>query len=239
VANELTKYKQTDLGFLAGKRQELEERIANRDQAGFLKLGEGDTVLRFLPAKNGRPLQEVWVHRFPNLDPSSKKPGPKIACLAKNFTQPCPICKRVQELRETKSPADDEAAKQLSAKQRIYAVVVNMNKPDDGVRLYEFGETVYRPLLAYLDPKSGGVDIFDPTKGYNVIINRVGTGQQNTKYTVRIPPGAQPCPIANMSWLEHAPNLVDFMKMPPAEKIAALLEGRDTSADFNPSELGE
>lgn len=153
--------------------------------ADFLKLVEGANVLRFLPPLEGQdsPFRITAMHY---IDAVPGLPNKKLvfACPQHELKQACPACQRAAELSRSLNPIDREQGKKFAAGLRIYANVIDRNNPDAGPRVLAFGKQIWDQLKSILNnPRSGG-NFLDPTeKGFDIVINRKGTGQFDTEYT--------------------------------------------------------
>ena len=86
-------------------------------KANYLKLGPGRHIIRVLPARKGAtsPFSEVWQHMI-------KPPGGKmfsINCPQKTNGTHCPVCAKVDELRNSDIEADKALGKDMQAKMQI------------------------------------------------------------------------------------------------------------------------
>lgn len=148
------------------------------------KLRVGDTILRVLPPLIGRKAQRVTALHY--IDPM---PGiDKIivfACPRHELKQECIACTRAEQLRRSPSPLDRDAAWRISAQLKVYVNVVDRDNEDAGVKVWGFGKNINEQLHAIRrNPRMGG-DYTDPTaSGFDLIVNRIGTGQKDTKYMI-------------------------------------------------------
>lgn len=236
----LTKYGSVDVGAAAARRLALQEEQKSRKRmAGFLKIDEGQTMVRIGPPwKMGEPLpvKEAWLHKLK--DPNDLEGVPKwtIPCPAKNHGKPCLICQRCKQLKATGDKTDKEVAFQWGAQQRYYAQVLQIDKMDEGWLLWEFGPMVYDPLLAILgNPELGG-DITHPVTGHNCIVDRVGKGKKDTRYKLQavIKPSKFPKP----ELLDKMLNLDDLTAEWAHDRIAEAMED-PAGTNFPPKDSGD
>jgi hypothetical protein len=228
----MTKHGQVDLEEMRREKDRFAEETKRTDR---LKLIEGKNVVRFLPPLAGQksPFFRAFIHYLRN-PAMPDKGGRPVICPLKTRSAPCVICQRISELRRTGVPTDTDEAKQLSAGRRMYANVVNLNEPDKGVQVMEFGAKIYTELLSHLagEDEAAVGDFTDPDKGYNVVIERVGTGKEDTRYQVRM--AKAPSAIAKRAWLGEMHDLAKVVEPMDDERIRALLEGRDPDVEFLP-----
>lgn len=108
------------------------------------------------------------------------------------FNEPCPFIEKYQELKESKDPEDKELAKSLVPRRRyvigglIYAdekgAKIDYDGKDRGVLI---PRSVYQDIIdLYLDEDEAG-DMTDPINGYDIKINRSGSGMMDTTYSAR------------------------------------------------------
>jgi hypothetical protein len=81
------------------------------------------------------PFVELWFHY-------GIGEGQSILCPKQNSGRACPICDFAQTLRNTKNEADFESFKQVQAKARWYAVVVDRADPKLTPKYWGFSKTV-------------------------------------------------------------------------------------------------
>ena len=112
----------------------------------------------------------------------------KVMLSPLNFGEKDPIALFASKLREEYTKENYVLAKKLDAKNRIFVPVVVRGEEDKGVRLWQFGKTVYEELLALaLDDEIG--DYTDIVSGRDLTIETVGpeaTGTQYNKSSVRV-----------------------------------------------------
>ena len=112
----------------------------------------------------------------------------KVMISPTNFGDKDPIALFAEKLREEYTKENYVLAKKLDAKNRIFVPVVVRGEEDKGVRLWQFGKTVYEELLALaLDDEIG--DYTDIVSGRDLTIETVGpesTGTPYNKSSVRV-----------------------------------------------------
>lgn len=145
----------------------------------------GDNVLRFLPALPGKPspFRVTAVHYVEPLPGTDRKLV--FCCPRVELKQPCVVCQKSEELARSGNPIDRANAGKMSAGLRIYANVIDRNSPQAGVRVTTLGRMIYEQLKAIRRNTRLGGDFTDPgPKGFDIIIQREGTGPTDTRYTV-------------------------------------------------------
>lgn len=108
------------------------------------------------------------------------------------FDEPCPIMEKYQELKSSKNEDDKILAKKLVPGRR-YVLAALVYADEKGKELDYDGKprcvlvpaSVYQDIIElYLDEDEAG-DMTDPVNGYDIKIDRTGTGQFDTSYSVR------------------------------------------------------
>lgn len=161
--------------------------------------------------------REIYVHS--NVGPMDGSSPPVINVLDPVKTPGGPggvnpINEYIKQLWATKDPVNAEFAKKLRSKEKYLFNVVNLDDPtftgndvtqwkndyptvecpfkegDTKVYLWEAGKTVFSQLISWMDDTEK--DLSSLENGHNVVVNRVGSGEQDTKYTVTVMPDAKP-----------------------------------------------
>jgi len=169
-------------------------------KTNYLKLGPGRHIIRILPARKGAtsPFSEVYQHMI-------KPPGGKmfsINCPQKASGAHCPVCAKVEELRNSDIEADKALAKDMAAKLQVSCnAIVRKPEGEGDIGLLRLPRGVYEEILAlgkhpdvlaeYEDEEDENgdpleyVDLTHPTKGFDIRIEKSGTGL-TTKYKVEV-----------------------------------------------------
>ena len=127
-----------------------------------------------------------------------------------NFGKQDPIEEFVKELKKTSDKDNWSLAGKLNPKTRIFAPVIVRGEEDKGVRLWGFGITIYKALLALAEDEDVG-DFTDVINGWDMIVEQ----QQGNPYpttSVRIKPKQSPLSDNNDlvdSWIKTQPNPVE------------------------------
>lgn len=127
-----------------------------------------------------------------------------------NFGKQDPIEEFVKELKKTSDKDNWSLAGKISPKTRIFAPVVVRGEEDKGVRLWGFGVTIYKALLALIADEDIG-DITDVINGWDLVVEQV-QGNPYPETTVRIKPRQTALSDNNDqvdSWLKEQPNPVE------------------------------
>lgn len=225
----------------AEKKKILDDRASAQARKDRMKFEEGINTARILPGRAGKPpFHKTFLHYLRN--PNNPKQTKSVVCPLKTEGKPCILCAEVSKLRKTGNQVDQRAAGDLSAGMRVFANVIDLSKVEEGVKVAEFGATIYVPLLGHLaaqDESSVG-DFTDPDKGRNVVIEKTVGDPQNIKETTRyeVRMAQTSTPISNRKWLSELHDLSKAAEVIDEVKIKALLEGRDVDGEFaSPDEV--
>lgn len=180
------------LSALKAKQQELKNKTGREKT---VKPPAGSSRWRILPNWKDDP-NALFSHDYGQhfIKDFSGTVKAVYVCTLRTFNKPCPIC---EAMARAATSASDENAKKLIEEARAQQVyLVNaVRKTDKGVYEKEVSilalpMTAFNALVTVATQyaESDELDIFDPVKGYDVIIDRSGTGPKNTKYTVMVAP---------------------------------------------------
>jgi hypothetical protein len=103
-----------------------------------------------------------------------------------NFGKQDPIEEFVKELRKTSDKDNWSLSGKISPKTRIFAPVIVRGEEDKGVRLWGFGVTIYKALLALAEDEDIG-DFTDVLNGWDMVVE-MQKGNPYPETTVRIKP---------------------------------------------------
>ena len=173
-----------------------DEKSAMRGQThSYFKLDKpGTAELRILPPKPSErsPFAQVSEHWVTGADGKRVK----YYCPKEMANQPCPLCAYNYKLYKS---GDTEKAKQWRAQRKYVAfimlradIVEEAGGGDRAVfNVWEFGVTLFDSIIALIrDPDNQVIEngkkytLIDPYRGYDIKLTRVGTGQQDTKWSV-------------------------------------------------------
>lgn len=206
--------------------QEKEELDASGG-AEFMKLKVGRNIIRVLPPPVGqrKPYRTVHQH-FIEIGPVSQS----VICARLEAKKPCAVCQKVDELRKSQAKIDQDMASSLFARRRVFANVIDRAEPEKGPKVLAFGKTIHEQLVALRSDEISGADYVHPLKGYDVVIERTGTGKNDTKYKVTLArkESALGATEALMQeWIDTQRNLDTYAKLPGIEEVRKLLSGED------------
>ena len=166
----------------------------------FWKPTNGKHTVRILPSvyDPSFPFKELKFHygigKYPMLALS-------------NFGKQDPVEEFVKELRKTSDKENWSLSGKLSPKTRIFAPVIVRGEEDKGVRLWGFGTTIYKALLALAEDEDIG-DFTDVMNGYDMVVEQT-PGNPYPTTTVRIKPKTSVLSDDNAKvelWLKEQPD---------------------------------
>lgn len=204
-------------------RQKYED-LRSRQHGEYWSPSIGNNNIRIMPPKDpDNPIfyAEVDVHW--NVGPNNKR----VNCI-KASAGVCPVCEVVEKLRNSKDPIDQALVNDMRSQTRAMMNIVDLGSPEKGVQIYECGSRVLQDVLGFfVDPDWG--DLTDPERGYNVIIERQGSRQNDTRYTVRARKSATP--IDKEEWLEQLNDLNRIAKGGTYDQVKAILTGEPVDSE--------
>lgn len=250
MANNLAEFE--DFGEQQAHRAKKE---IDEGSKGVFKFPVGTTILRIIPAAKGQtyPWLEVWQHFL--------KRGEKTIvfnCPRKtdNMKDPCPACDEAFRLYNTDNPLDSTEAKKYWPKQKfLLAAIVRPKKGEEAdytPKIIPVGKQIMDQLLEIRKGNETDPDepipprnITHPVKGWDVKIRRVGTKQEDTKYTATYRKGGQVPLIYSIddngdaspdyekinNILENPVNLEGQVNLPADNKIRKLMSGGAASSE--------
>ena len=127
-----------------------------------------------------------------------------------NFGKQDPVEEFTKELKKTSDKDNWSLAGKLSPKTRIFAPVVVRGEEDQGVRLWGFGVTIYKALLALAEDEDIG-DFTDVLNGWDMVVEK-SQGNPYPETSVRIKPKQTPLSDNNdqvETWLKEQPVPVE------------------------------
>lgn len=165
---------------LLARKKKLAEKGTN---SAFIFPKNGTTRVRILSAgPDNEPALEIvrfYVNGHSVFSPAT-------------FEEPCPFMEEYKRLKDSKDEDDKKLAKKMVPSRR-YALACLIFKDAKGQEMDYNGEprllmvpsSVYQDIIEYwLDEDEAG-DMTDPKTGYDIKIERSGSGQFDTTYSVR------------------------------------------------------
>ena len=196
-----------DINAIRAKLDSLNNSGQNREKTDYSKIfwtpELGKQTIRIVPSafNPSFPFTELKFHynigKFPMIALS-------------NFGKQDPIEEFVKELKKTSDKDNWSLAGKLSPKTRIFAPVIVRGEEEKGVRLWGFGVTIYKALLALAEDEDIG-DFTDVINGWDMVVEKV-QGNPYPETSVRIKPKQTPLSDNNDlvdSWIKEQPNAVE------------------------------
>lgn len=175
------------------------EREANAFFDEILESKDGN-VRRFLPPWSAEGLwrKQAWYHY-------GLKDRGAVVCPLKTFGRPCPACEEVEQLYKMKGdPEAQQLAKDMRAKERFFANVLNLNKNDNKVYILAFGPKLEGDIVTMMEGSGGGTgvafgvgDITDIQTGRAVLITKTSNPKDKKLTDYGVTPATVPSPLAN------------------------------------------
>ncbi len=197
--------------------------------ADFMKLVVGRNLLRILPPPPGKrtPFRVAYQH-FIEVGGNSQS----VICARLEAKQPCGVCMKIDQLRKSKEKVDQDMASAFFARRRVFVNVFDRNEPDETKRMkvLAFGKSIHEQLTALRTDEVAGADYVNPEKGFDVVIERTGTGKNDTKYKVFL--ARKSTPLADsipkmQELIDTQRNLDGYAKLKSADEIKQLLSGEE------------
>lgn len=207
--------------------EQMEKESAEMGTGGdFWKPPVGNTAVRFLPPKIGWPSPFVIRHQhfieMPGIDRKII-----FACPHMHGRGKCLSCAKADQLEASGNARDERAAKGLRPRKGMMSnVVVNpKNAEGNKPKIWELGKSVFDQLKAIRENDEAGGNFLDPIKGFNIVVNRVGTGKDDTKY--KLLASRNITPLGNMEWIDMQMDTRKLIRLPTVEQQRRLLDGED------------
>lgn len=213
-----------------------EERQGMESSGGteWMKLKPGRNVVRVLPPPMGKrsPFRTIYQHFI------SSPTGPIVfVCPRLEQKQPCPACQKAEELRGARNEEDQRLANELFARRRVFCNVIDRAEPEKGPKVLGFGKTVHEQLIALREDEDAGGEFTHPLSGFDIIIERAGTGKNDTKYSVR--PARNSSQLHDegsvmQTWIDTQRNLDQFARVPSWDELRDMMAGKKRERDEAP-----
>lgn len=156
-------------------------------------------------------------------------------CPSKTYNRPCVVEPWLKQLKATGNPADVELAEKMAAKEHILVNAIRLDVEPAKMVILQLSMTVYKELNRILRDRTDGFDFTNPLNGKSVIIERVGTGKNDTEYSVRL--SQSPLSLEKLGKLSLLSEMADLDKVYEdldMESVASVLSGEASA----PREVG-
>lgn len=209
------KEQQLEFGNYSVEVAEAEHNDSKR--TSFMKLKQGRNIVRVLPPMKGQssPFQVVFQHY---VDLPGQESPVQFVCPRMMAKKECPICSQMEKYRTSSEATERNKVARLAPKRRIYANVLDRSDPNPRPLVVSFGRMVYDQLNALRRDATAGGDFTHPLTGFDVVIERTGSGKNDTRYAVR--PARNSSPV----WGEK--------DSPDIETIQNLINGQENLASL-------
>jgi hypothetical protein len=176
MATKTRKYFKTDT-------EKVRRRAETLGAGKYFKPKVGKNVVRILPpwSEEGLFYFETALHYGFQSD-GRERAYPCLKLLGKKA---CPMCAFSDDLLSG-STEDQELGKRVQARRKFYATVIDRNNPGSA-QIWGFSAKVLKVLSGYMDDPDWG-DFTDPEEGHDIVIERTGSGRNDTRYEIRIKP---------------------------------------------------
>jgi hypothetical protein len=239
-----------DLSLLKQKLDGLQQKNAPKEKTDYAKIKWtpkiGKQQIRIVPSafNKSNPFTELKIYYgITN----------KVMLSPQNFGEKDPIALFASKLREDYNKENFVLAKKLDPKVRVFVPVIVRGEEELGVRLWEFGKSVYEELLSLATDEEIG-DYTDIVNGRDLTIETVGPDATGTKYNkssirVKLKTSSLSDDKSQVEkWLSDQPNPTNSFKKYNFEEMKSALEkwltpenedeGGEVEAEENVSEGG-
>lgn len=218
MTTAITKYQEPDFDDLVKEEEKIK---STRVGTGFLKLGEGTTVLRFFPALPGKPWMKTWHKHFFQVGDERRT----IICARAQANEPCPVCDKGKKLLTSGNRLDSKAARAFEPKAYVYVNCIDVKNPEKGVQIWSMSPNIFKDLLTAVGMAEVKAVFTNPEKGWNILVNRTGTGPKDTRYKVDVARTSTPLPDA-AAIIESQHDLESVEALPSDEEADDALGGK-------------
>lgn len=214
-----------DLNAIKNKLQNMQQKPKGKKidyDKIFWKPPVGKSQIRVVPSKfdKANPFKELFFHYgITN----------KVMISPTSFGEKDPIAEFARQLRQSNDKENWRLAKKLDPKMRVFLPVIVRGEEDKGIRLWQFGKSMYMEFLGMADDDDIG-DFTDVVEGRDFTVDTVGpevTGTQYNKSSLR--PRTKITPLSEDSsqvenWLEDQPDPSTLFKRWSFEEMKDALE---------------
>jgi hypothetical protein len=218
--SDIVKYTPLDLDDL-----DAQEKAIGFNQGGgqFYQFKDGKNVIRVLPGVHGqKAIIPFWKH-FVGAAEGGKAWGG--ACPLKMAKMACPVCQAAAKLSRG-TDADRKLSKDITARQRYVANILDRANPDLGPQVAEFGPQIYNDIKDLI--RTTGENPTDPGEaGFDLIVEKSGSGMSTEYKTIAQRKNSPLHPDARQmsEWLEQAADLSGNVIIQEEHEISNRLGG--------------
>jgi hypothetical protein len=210
-------------GYFATSPDAIQKKLAelkgkSKGDGGFWTAKVGKNTLRVLP-----PWNKEGVFYHDSIIHFGIGPNKKSAVCISDSEKGCPVCNLVQKYSEDVDDQKKAKAKDMSARNRVLLNVIDRENEAQGIQIWATSEQNLGKLLTFFaDPEWG--DFTHPEEGFDVIIERTGTGKTDTRYDLRLT--RKPSPIGMKGWQTKMNKLDEVFKRKKRSEIIDIIKGR-------------
>jgi hypothetical protein len=198
----------------------------SRNTTSFWTPQVGDNLIRILPPKAYQTDANALFFKRLRTHWNVGKDSVKVLCRKMLGTKSeCPICSYVEDdLLKSGRSEDVTLANDLKASERYAMCILDLKEKDKGPQVFECSKTLFDSILAiFLDEEYEDLDSLKI--GRNLKIKRVGSGKNDTRYSVI--PSSTPTAISS-DVMKQVPDLDDFYAVPDVADVEAILSGEES-----------
>lgn len=192
----------------------------------FWKASVGRNVVRFLPPKVDWPSPFVVRYQHFVVVPGLANKVIYSCPREHKAGWPCVTCDKADKLERSGSRRDTDTAKKLRPQKSVLAnIIADPGNKDAAPLVFSFGKKIHEALKQIRSDTENGGDFMHPDKGFCIVINRKGTGKDDTEYTVAASRNTNK--LANMAWIEEQVDCRRLIRIPTVDQQNRLLAGED------------
>jgi hypothetical protein len=204
-----------------------------RNRMNHWKPAAGRTRVRFLPGWAGArvPFITLLQHNVGSGQDFRTYVCPRTPGIDK---EECAFCDMAQYLKRQSNEIQQQMGKDMSARPTNIWNLIVRGKENEGVKQYVTPVSIYTSLLAYVVNKAEWPDFLSITNGFDVEIERIGSGFL-TKYALLVSSSVRTPllkdPRATQELWEKAADLTTFIKAETNVELAKALRRLDLGGD--------
>lgn len=196
----------------------------------FFKLGQGTTKVRILPGQEPGSIDKdfaILVYLHYKVSPS-KPTVPVVCAKTKDPRNRCVICDFVRKLKESDDQGDQRQAEEMGQRMKYAMGLIPLEGEDRGKQMVFMAPKIIWSKIIALGGNSEYGDITNPHEGFDVTLEKKGSGKKGTSYDcmpVRMPSPIASDPAEVEEILAAQFDLWRFKVIPSAAEIEAFMNG--------------
>lgn len=218
-----------DLKAIKAELNQLKNPKRGRRRNAFFSPRETDTTYRVrvvaFPDNDGKPFRSIKVYK--NIK------GWRGLTAPFQFNEDDPVQDVIDVLQEKRSEASGTEAeeynnilKKLYPRDQYFALVLDRENPDDGLKLWRISQTIVQQLYSFILDEDYG-DITDVENGFDIKVKKI---EQNGKNTIQVTPAPRPSPLLEDAdsddveeLIENAPEWQKLLGPPSFDELKDLV----------------